>query len=138
MLNRRHIYVGSRISSDGLTTLDARIQRNLKAPVNFWTAGPNTRTHHLQVAEDLMLVANGANIVTMQSYDNERGYSKTRWPTASQRRSRFRAGLPFTIFQSPRRQRRSRSLQMPGLGINRLWWMGALCLCCGAFRRYNR
>src|SRR5438105_12882591 len=72
MLNRRHIYVGH-MFSDGLTTLDASDPRNLK-PVNFWTAGPNTRTHHLQVAEDLMLVANGANIVAMQSYDNERGY----------------------------------------------------------------
>ena len=35
---------------------------------------PNTRTHHMQVANDLMLLGNGANIVRMQSYDSGRGY----------------------------------------------------------------
>ena len=72
MLNRRHVYVGH-MFSDGLTTLDASDPRNLK-PVNFFTTGANTRTHHLQVAEDIMLLANGANIVRMQSYDSLRGY----------------------------------------------------------------
>jgi hypothetical protein len=47
--------------------------------VGFWSAGGNTRTHHLQAAEDLLLVANGANIVAMQSYDDLRGYFVTDW-----------------------------------------------------------
>ena len=49
MINRKHLYVGH-MFSDGMTTLDASDPRNLK-PVNFFTAGANTRTHHLQVAE---------------------------------------------------------------------------------------
>src|SRR5581483_6477938 len=72
MLNRAHLYVGH-MFSDGITILDAADPRRL-TPVGFWTAGTNTRTHHLQVANDLVLVANGANIVAMQSYDDLRGY----------------------------------------------------------------
>src|SRR6266540_5422306 len=61
MVNRRHVYVGH-MFSDGVTILDAADPRALK-PAGFFTAGTNTRTHHLQVAHDLMLLANGANIV---------------------------------------------------------------------------
>jgi hypothetical protein len=63
MFNRQHVYVGH-MFSDGVTILDASDPRALK-PVNFFTAGQYTRTHHLQVAEDLLLLANGANIVAM-------------------------------------------------------------------------
>jgi hypothetical protein len=48
MVNRRHVYVGH-MFSDGVTILDATDPRRLK-PVGFFTAGVNTRTHHLQVA----------------------------------------------------------------------------------------
>src|SRR5436190_921922 len=72
MVNRRHIYVGH-MFSNGVTILDAADPRRLK-PVGFFTGGDYTRTHHLQVAEDMLLLANGANIVAMQSYDNLRGY----------------------------------------------------------------
>ncbi len=72
MLHRGHLYVGH-MFSDGVTVLDARDPRALK-PVHYFTTAPNTRTHHMQVAEGLMLLANGANIVRMQSYDNTRDY----------------------------------------------------------------
>ena len=72
MLNRRHLYVGH-MFSNGVTILDAADPRKLK-PVGFFTGGDFTRTHHLQVSGDLLLLANGANIVAMQSYDNIRGY----------------------------------------------------------------
>src|SRR5687767_7106570 len=72
MMNRRHLYVGH-MFSNGLTILDATDPRRLK-PVGFFTGGDLTRTHHMQVADDLMLLANGANIVASQSYDNLRGY----------------------------------------------------------------
>src|SRR5438067_11591830 len=73
MVNRRHVYVGHMFNR-GVTILDASDPRNLK-PVNYWSLGEGdfTRTHQLQTANDLMLLANGANIVAMQSYDNQRG-----------------------------------------------------------------
>src|SRR5438046_8010507 len=70
MVNRRHLYVGH-MFSNGVTVVDASDPRQLR-PVSFFTGGNETRTHHLQVADDLLLLANGANIVAMQSYDNLR------------------------------------------------------------------
>src|SRR5262249_60869331 len=70
MVHRQHVYVGH-MFSDGVTILDASDPRKLRK-VGFFTAGTNTRTHHLQIAENLLLLANGANIVAMQSYDHLR------------------------------------------------------------------
>jgi hypothetical protein len=122
MLNRNHIYVGH-MFSDGLTVLDASDPRRLK-PVHFFTAGPNTRTHHLQVANDLMLLANGANIVAMQSYDTVRGYFENTLADSISNRKPFRAGLSIHDLSKPAEPKEIAFLQMPGLGINRLWWTG--------------
>ena len=91
MLNRNHLYVGH-MFSNGLTILDATDPRSLK-PVGFFTGGDYTRTHHLQVAEDMMLLANGANIVRMQSYDSLRGYFENTLADSLTNRQPFRAGL---------------------------------------------
>jgi hypothetical protein len=122
MLNRRHLYVGH-MFSDGVTVIDAADPRRLK-PVHFFTCGANTRTHHLQVADDLMLLANGANIVRMQSYDSGRGYFENTLADSITNRKPFRAGLSIHDISSPAAPREIAFLEMPGLGINRLWWPG--------------
>jgi hypothetical protein len=123
MLHRGHLYVGH-MFSDGVTVLDARDPRALK-PLNYFTTAPNTRTHHLQVAEGLMLLANGANIVRMQSYDNERDYFENTLADSLTNRQPFRAGLSmFDIDTNPAEPREIAFLPMPGIGVNRLWWAG--------------
>ena len=122
MLNRGHLYVGH-MFSDGVTVMDASDPRNLK-PVHFFTTAANTRTHHLQVAEDLMLLANGANIVRMQSYDSLRGYFENTLADSLTNRQPFRAGLSIHDLKSPAQPREIAFLDMPGIGINRLWWVG--------------
>lgn len=122
MVNRRHVYVGH-MFSDGVTILDAADPRRLK-PVGFFTAGVNTRTHHLQVADDLMLLANGANIVAMQSYDNMRGYFENTLVDSITNRKKFRSGLSIHDISKPAGMKEIAFLEMPGLGINRLWWPG--------------
>ena len=122
MLNRGHVYVGH-MFSDGVTVMDARDPRNLK-PVHFFTTAPNTRTHHLQVAEDLMLLANGANIVRMQSYDSLRGYFENTLADSLTNRQPFRAGLSIHDISKPAEPKEIAFLDMPGIGINRLWWPG--------------
>ena len=122
MLNRGHIYVGH-MFSNGITILDAADPRELK-PVNFWTAGDFTRTHHIQVAEDKLLAANGANIVAMQSYDSMRGYFENTLADSITNRKKFRAGLSIHDISKPAEMREIAFLEMPGLGINRLWWPG--------------
>jgi hypothetical protein len=122
MVNRRHVYVGH-MFSDGVTILDATDPRRLK-PVGFFTAGTNTRTHHLQVSDDLLLLANGANIVAMQSYDSLRGYFENTLADSITNRKKFRSGLSIHDISRPGEMREIAFLEMPGLGINRLWWPG--------------
>jgi hypothetical protein len=122
MVNRNHVYVGH-MFSNGITVLDAADPRNLKA-VGFWTAGDNTRTHHIQVSGDLLLAANGANIVAMQSYDSMRGYFENTLADSITNPKKFRAGLSIHDISKPAEMREIAFLEMPGLGINRLWWVG--------------
>jgi hypothetical protein len=122
MVNRGHVYVGH-MFSDGVTILDASDPRRLK-PVGFFTAGAHTRTHHLQVAGDLMLLANGANIVAMQSYDNMRGYFENTLADSITRRKKFRSGLSIHDISRPAEMREIAFVEMPGFGVNRLWWPG--------------
>ena len=137
MVNRRHVYVGH-MFSDGVTILDAADPRRLK-PVGFFTAGVNTRTHHLQVADDLLLLANGANIVAMQSYDNLRGYFENALADSITNRKKFRSGLSIHDISKPGEMREIAFLEMPGFGINRLWWTGGrYAYRLRAFRRLHR
>jgi len=122
MVNRGHVYVGH-MFSDGVTILDAADPRQLK-PVGFFTAGVNTRTHHLQVADDVLLLANGANIVRMQSYDSMRGYFENVLADSITNRKTFRAGLSIHDISRPAEIKEIAFLEMPGFGINRLWWTG--------------
>jgi hypothetical protein len=122
MLNRGHLYVGH-MFSNGLTILDARDPRRLR-PVGSFTGGDFTRTHHLQVADDLLLLANGANIVAMQSYDNLRGYFENSLADSITNRKKFRSGLSIHDISRPPEMKEIAFLEMPGLGVNRLWWAG--------------
>jgi hypothetical protein len=122
MVNRRHVYVGH-MFSDGVTILDAADPRQLK-PAGFFTAGSGTRTHHLQVADDVMLLANGANIVAMQSYDNMRGYFENNLADSITNRKKFRSGLSIHDISRPAEMKEIAFLEIPGFGINRLWWPG--------------
>jgi hypothetical protein len=122
MVNRQHVYVGH-MFSDGVTILDARDPRRL-TPAGFFTAGTNTRTHHLQVSDDLLLLANGANIVAMQSYDNMRGYFENALVDSITNKKKFRSGLSIHDISKPNEMREIAFLEIPGFGINRLWWTG--------------
>jgi hypothetical protein len=122
MVNRRHVYVGH-MFNDGVTILDAADPRRLK-PVGFFTAGAGTRTHHLQVADDVMLLANGANIVAMQSYDSMRGYFENSLADSITKRKKFRSGLSIHDLSRPAEMKEIAFLEIPGFGVNRLWWPG--------------
>src|SRR6266436_841578 len=122
MSNRKHLYVGH-MFSDGVTILDASDPRRPK-PVSFFTAGQYTRTHHLQSSDDLLLVANGANIVAMQSYSDQRGYFENSLSDSITKRKSFRSGLSIHDISKPGEMKEIAFLEMPGLGVNRLSWMG--------------
>ena len=122
MVNRKHVYVGH-MFSDGVTIMDASDPRKLK-PVHFWTAGSGTRTHQMQNSEDILLLANGANIVAMQSYDGQRGYFENNLADSITNRKKFRSGLSIHDISKPGEMREIAFLEMPGLGVNRIGWQG--------------
>ena len=122
MLNRGHVYVGH-MFDNGVTILDAADPRQLK-PAGFFTAGAGTRTHHMQISNDLLLLANGANIVSMQSYDNLRGYFENNLADSITKQRKFRAGLSIHDISKPTELKEIAFLEIPGFGINRLWWTG--------------
>ena len=124
MVNRRHVYVGH-MFSNGVTILDATDPRALK-PVHYWSLGQGdfTRTHQLQTANDLMLLSNGANIVAMQTYDNQRGYFENNLADSITNRKKFRSGLSIHDISKPAEMREIAFLEIPGFGINRTWWPG--------------
>src|ERR1700687_6308065 len=64
MVNRGHAYIGHGFSN-GITIIDVRDAKNPK-PVNFLPCLPNTRAHHLQTHDDLLLAVNGPSVWTMQ------------------------------------------------------------------------
>jgi len=122
MVHKRHVYVGH-MFSNGLTILDAADPRNLK-PVHYFALGDLTRTHCMQIADDIMLLGNGANIVAMQSYDSQRGYFENNLADSVTQRKKFRSGLSIHDVSKPGEMREIGFLEIPGFGVNRLWWPG--------------
>ena len=122
MGSRGHLYVGH-MFSDGVTVLDARDPRELE-PVHYFST-PFTRTHHLQTAGDYLVLANGANLARSQRYDNSRAYFENTLADSVAKREPFRAGISiFDIARNPAAPREIAFLEMPGIGVNRLWWVG--------------
>src|SRR5258708_8261119 len=60
----------------------------------------------------------------MQSYDNMRGYFENALADSITNRKKLRAGLSIHDISRPAEMREIAFLEMPGLGINRLWWPG--------------
>jgi hypothetical protein len=124
MVNRKHVYVGH-MFSNGITVLDANDPRNLK-PVTYWSLGQGdlTRTHQIQTANDLLIAANGANIVALQSYDNQRGYFENNLADSITKKGKFRSGISIHDISKPGELREIAFLEIPGLGVNRTHWTG--------------
>ncbi len=121
MVSRRHLIVGH-MFSNGFTVMDVS-DPTVPKPVNFITNGPNTRSHHLQSNGDLLLVANGANIPTLQGYNPNLSYYRNSFAEGVKGRE-FAAGLRVYDIQKPAVPREIAFLDMPGIGINRLWYAG--------------
>ena len=119
MVNRRHVYVGH-MFNDGVTVLDATNPRQLKT-AGFYTAGAGTRTNNLQIANDILLLANGANLTTSATYDLKRSYARN---MADPQARKFRAGLSIHDVSRPDEIKEIAFLEIPGIGVNRTWWTG--------------
>jgi hypothetical protein len=122
MVNRKHVIVGH-MFSNGFTIIDVADPTKPK-PVNFITNGPNTRSHHLQTNGDLLLVGDGADIPTLQHYNLAQSYYQNSFASGLEGDRTFAAGLRIYDIKNPATPREIAFLEMPGIGINRLWFVG--------------
>jgi len=124
MVEGRHAYVGH-MFSDGISVLDVADPR-APAPVGFIACPPNTRSHHLQVHDGLLLAVNSANVWALQRYASQDDYFSAPISQSFKRRERdFTAGLRvFDIRTNPVAPREVGFCPVEGLGLHRLWWSG--------------
>jgi hypothetical protein len=60
----------------------------------------------------------------MQSYDGMRGYFENSLVDSITQRKKFRSGLSIHDISKPAEMREIAFLEIPGFGINRVWWPG--------------
>lgn len=109
--------------SNGISVLDLANPADIKT-VNFWAAPQNTRTHHLQTAEDMMLAVAGADIPTIGRYNPNVSYYEQSFAGGIKGEADFLAGLLIFDIKNPAEPKQIGLLKIPGIGLNRLWWTG--------------
>ena len=95
ILHKGHAFIGH-MFSDGYSVVDVRDPLKPKT-VAFVAAPKNTRSHHLQIHDDILLAVNGPNIWAMQQYATQQDYYakslidsvQTEQPFAAQKRQQW-------------------------------------------------
>ena len=72
ILHKGHAFIGH-MFADGFSVVDVRDPLKPKT-VAFVAAPKNTRSHHLQIAGDILMAVNGPNIWAMQQYASQQDY----------------------------------------------------------------
>ena len=123
MVARGHAYIGTRVRR-GVMVTDVRDPRNPK-PVNFVAMHPNSVSMHLQAADDLLLCIQEADqraLLTQQEYYG--GSGKVDSSRFGKRGEDYAAGMRVYDISDPANPRQIGSMEVPGLGLHRIWWVG--------------
>ncbi len=123
IVHKGFAYVGH-MFSDGFSVLDVKDPRRPRA-VAFVPMPKNTRSHHLQVADDLLLAINGPSIWTLAQFqDQSKYFASTLTNSFRDSDLAFGAGVRIYDVGVPSAPREIAFLEIPGLGVNRIWWTG--------------
>ena len=122
MVSRNHLFVGH-MFSNGFTVMNVA-NPTKPTPVRFVPAPANTRTHHLQTHGDLMLVVCGPDIPTIGKMNAMLSYYNQSFAEKLKDKADFTAGLNIYDIADPTNPREIAFLLVPGIGLNRLWYVG--------------
>jgi hypothetical protein len=123
MVARGHAYVGTRVRR-GVMVTDVRDPRNPK-PVNFIAMHPKSVSMHLQAADDLLLCIQEADqraLLSQQDYYG--GSNKVDSSRFGKRGEDYAAGMNVYDIKDPANPRKIGSMEVPGLGLHRIWYVG--------------
>ncbi|HZD92597.1 MAG TPA: hypothetical protein VE224_21095 [Pseudolabrys sp.] len=123
MVHEGCAYIGH-MFSDGFSVIDVRDPRAPR-PLAFVANPPNTRSHHIQVHDDILLAVNGANVWALAQYAQQKDYfTASLTESFKAEAQRFAAGLRVYDIGKPDAPREIAFLAVPGLGLHRIWWVG--------------
>ena len=123
MVSGGHAYVGTRVHR-GVVVTDVRNPRDPK-PVNFLPMHPKSVCMHLQTAENLLLCIQEADqraILTQQEYYGGSGQVDS--SRFGKRGEDYAAGMLVYDISDPANPRKIGFMEVPGLGLHRIWWPG--------------
>src|SRR5258705_2751233 len=139
IVHKGHAYVGH-MFNDGFSVIDVKDPGKPKA-VAYVPMPKNTRSHHLQVADDLLLAINGPSIWTLAQYQDQSKYFANTLTEGFDRDSSFAAGIRVYDISVPAAPREIAFRPIAGLGANRIWWVGGryayLAFTWGGTRRQS-
>jgi hypothetical protein len=124
MVAKGHAYVGHRISR-GISVVDVRDPRAPR-PVNFVPTHPNSWSIHLQTHGELMLAVEEfdfKSVIAQKDYyaASIRDMTSTQF---GRRGVDFSAGMRVYDLSDPANPRPIGFLEVEGLGLHRIWWVG--------------
>jgi hypothetical protein len=122
MLANGHAFVGH-MFSDGFSVIDVRDPSAPKT-VAFVANPPNTRSHHIQTHENILLAVQGANVWALAKYNDDKKYFTSSLTDSFKSEATFAAGLRVYDVSKPDSPREIAFLEIPGLGLHRIWWTG--------------